>query len=100
MDGDSMSQTIDNNGEGSPHVYATEQERMEAYQEFQQEQNKVQEKQSASDAQHAEEYQNLLVLESEVDEKVQAAIRHAEQEIRDAESEIVVVQETLGHKIE
>ena len=40
------------------------------------------------------------MLESEVDEKIQAAIRNAEQEIREAESEIVVVEETLGHKIE
>ena len=39
------------------------------------------ERQNEIDAQHAEEFEKMHMLETEVDEKVQDAIRHAEMEI-------------------
>ena len=68
-DNDYFDQTI-GDGDASPRIYATEEERYEAYLEFQEEQSKMQERQNEVDAQHAEEYERMRILEAEVDNKV------------------------------
>ena len=66
---ENQEQTIGDD-DASPHMYATEEERFEAYLEFQQEQNKLLERQMTIDAQHAEEYERMRALEAEVDSKI------------------------------
>ena len=78
----------DENGDCSPQTYATEEDRMAAFLEFQAQQNKVLARQHADDDEHALKYQKMLALEIEVDLKVNDAIRHAETEIQEAKVEI------------
>ena len=68
-DNEDLYQTIGDE-DASPRIYATEEERYEAYLEFQQEQSKMLERQNEVDAQHAEEYERMRILEAEVDNKI------------------------------
>ena len=98
--GEDTEQIAVSNEDSSPRVYATEDERMAAFLEFQTEQNKVLARQHEDNERHAVEYQQMLQLEIEVDEKIQDAIRHAEIEIQEANAEIAEVNVLLGVKTE